>query len=110
MTFAQSLVDLEAKCLVQLSKASRENDNHQIALNSVIRAQKLLARAEFDVSHEYARVLWLAEEPRPAVQHLRGLMEAVGSGIYKKETSDPTIKASLYALLVCLVSHTGHIP
>jgi serine-protein kinase ATM len=94
---------VETRCLVQLSEASRKKDNPQIALNSIVRAQKLSDTPQFDVSQEYAHVLWLAKEPRPALNHLRNLVQTVNSGIHTKEAADPIVKASLYALLVCLL-------
>ena len=102
--FTQSLVEAETRCLVQLSEASRKTDHPQIALNSIVRAQCLSGIPRFDVSHEYPHVLWLAKEPRPAVQALQSLVAAMNAGEHDKETLDASTKASLYSLLVRLSS------
>lgn len=71
--FAQSLIDTELRCLLRLSEAAREAGRPQVALNSVIRAQKLASQMGFEVSQEFANVLWITREPKIAVQYLRDL-------------------------------------
>lgn len=95
-----SLVDAETGCLLRLSEASRKAGNVQVALNSVVRAQKLCSTPRFDVSHEYARVLWLSQEPRAAVQYLADLLNTSIVGPSAQDTVDACTIASVYAALV----------
>ncbi|CAL1714616.1 unnamed protein product [Somion occarium] len=72
--FCQGIQDLETQCLLRLSEAARQGEQAQIALNSVTLAQRLQSRLHFEVSQEYAQVLWLKKEPKYAVQYLRSLL------------------------------------
>ncbi|EKM50032.1 uncharacterized protein PHACADRAFT_153321 [Phanerochaete carnosa HHB-10118-sp] len=97
--FVRGLVDVETSCLLRLSEASRKVDNVQIALNSVVRAQKLCSSPRFDVSYEYAHVLWLSHEPRSAVQYLNTLLGTSVPGFPALDTLDTAKKALAYATL-----------
>ncbi|KAJ7281510.1 hypothetical protein C8J57DRAFT_1559254 [Mycena rebaudengoi] len=71
--FSQCLVDVEKQCLIRLSRAAREANQIQIALNSVIRAQTLEPSPSLNVSEEFASVLHLHKEEKLAVQFLKDL-------------------------------------
>jgi serine-protein kinase ATM len=71
--FGHQLRDVERRCLISLSRAAREAGKGQIALNAVTEAQKLDLSPVFDVSEEFANVLWLQNEHRAAVEYLRNL-------------------------------------
>ncbi len=65
------LINLEVMNLVTLSEAARQAGRAQIALNAVVHAQKLHREGlNFEVSHEFARVLWMMNEPMPAMHFL----------------------------------------
>ncbi|KAF8630142.1 hypothetical protein AX15_003095 [Amanita polypyramis BW_CC] len=84
--FVDSLIAIEKQCLVRLSEAARNDGQVQIALNAVVRAQSLEKEASFDVSREFANVLWFQKEEKPATEFLRSLLmdrdhiNAIGSG------------------------------
>ena len=47
----------------------------QIApLNAIVRAQRLEHTASFNVSQEFANVLWLHKEEKPATEYLQALL------------------------------------
>ncbi|KAJ7658097.1 hypothetical protein B0H17DRAFT_1213256 [Mycena rosella] len=71
--FAQCLLDVEKQCLIRLSQAARDAQQVQIALNSIVRAQRLEQLPSFDVSEEFASVLRLHSEEKLAVQFLKAL-------------------------------------
>lgn len=71
----RGLLDIEKKCLLRLSQAARLSDQVQIALNSVVRAQKLNKNQTTDVNEEFANVLWLQKEETPAVQFLQSILK-----------------------------------
>jgi hypothetical protein len=73
--FTQSLMEIERQCLVTLSAAARAAHMPQIALNSVTAAQRLEDVASFDVSQEFASVLWHLKEQVTAVRYLRQLVD-----------------------------------
>ncbi|PFH50273.1 hypothetical protein AMATHDRAFT_41011 [Amanita thiersii Skay4041] len=98
--FTRTLIDIEKKCLVRLSEAAREADQIQVALNAVVRAQRLEHSATFDVSQEFANVLWVQKEEKLAVEFLRTLLE----GPDDKESKDAGRRA---ALLACLGAWTA---
>lgn len=96
--FVRGLIEVEKKCLVRLSVAAREANQQQIALNAIVRAQGLEDVSTFEVSQEFARVLWLQKEQKLAVQFLKDLIgrtDEASSGLAEKER-----KASLLACLV----------
>lgn len=90
--FARSLIEAEKTCLIRLAEAARAADQIQIALNSTIRAQALEDVSTFEVSQEFASVLWLQNEQKLAVQYLQGLV--------KEGSVEGFRKASLLARLV----------
>lgn len=73
--FVASLIDIEKKSLLCLSRAARASNQVQIALNSVIRAQRLTLKPSSEVSEEFANVLWLQKEEKLAVQFLQDLVD-----------------------------------
>jgi ataxia telangiectasia mutated family protein len=99
--FARDLIEVEKKCLVRLSAAAREANQQQIALNAIVRAQGLEDIPSFEVSQEFARVLWLQKEQKLAVQFLKDLIsrtdDASSSGLAEKERRA--------ILLACLVRY-----
>ena len=95
--FAQSMRHIETRCLLRLSEAARAAGQVQIALNAVVRSERLEAPATFDVSQEFASVLWLQREQKLAVQYLKELLHS-DRGIVPR--IDATKKALLLAQLV----------
>ncbi|KAI0792158.1 hypothetical protein C8Q75DRAFT_805193 [Abortiporus biennis] len=75
--FCQSLMEVESCCLLKLSEAARKANQPQVALNSVVRAQKLLGNADVRIGQEYANVLWQMKEPKVSVQYLRELLPSM---------------------------------
>ncbi|KAH7923978.1 hypothetical protein BV22DRAFT_1196306 [Leucogyrophana mollusca] len=72
--FVRGLVDLEKSILVRLSQAARESDQLQVALNSIVKAQRLERNPTSEVSQEFANVLWRQNEPKLAVQFLKDVV------------------------------------
>jgi ataxia telangiectasia mutated family protein len=105
--FAQSMRDIEKRCLLRLSEAARAAGQVQIALNAVVRSQRLEASATFDVSQEFASVLWLQREQKLAVQYLKELLHS-DSGVAPR--IDTTRKALLLAQLVCILECATSLP
>jgi serine-protein kinase ATM len=94
--FVSELLKLETQCLLSLAEAARESDQTQIALNSVMRAQRLEdSVASFETSQEYANVLWAMKEEKIAVNFLEDLIRRPSF-----TTLSPPIKAAFYAKLV----------
>lgn len=103
--FISGLMDIEKQCLSRISEAARESHNSQIALNSVIRAQKLERSPSALVSQEFANVLWGQKEHKVAVQFLKDLVSLHFPDIKSETAQDPTQKALLLARLVrCAVA------
>jgi hypothetical protein len=99
-------MDIEKQCLTRISEAARESNSLQIALNSVIRAQKLERSPTALVSQEFANVLWDQREHKVAVQFLKDLIRIHFPDIKSETTRDHTQKASLLARLVmCTVAY-----
>ena len=98
--FISGLIDIEKQCLTRISEAARESHSLQIALNSVIRAQKLERSPTAVVSQEFANVLWDQGEHKVAVQFLKDLIRPHFQDIKSETTRDHTEKASLLARLV----------
>jgi ataxia telangiectasia mutated family protein len=71
--FSKCLLNVEKQCLIRLSQAARDAQQIQIALNSIIRAQRLEQSPSFEVSEEFASVLRLHKEEKVAVQFLKEL-------------------------------------
>lgn len=88
---------LETKCLLRLSEAARLSENHQTALNAVMHAQRLERVPSFDVSEEFAHVLWLLKEHKPAVEYLKGLVlgPAVSASHPQEETKSALVLSRL---------------
>lgn len=97
--FVQGLMNIEKGCLLRLSEAARNVDQIQIALNSVVRAQRLEKLSSFAVLQEFSNVLWRQKEEQVAVQ----LLEKLASRDPQPSSNDtisPTQKAVLLARLV----------
>lgn len=88
----RGLLDIEQKCLLRLSRAARASDQTQIALNSVVRAQKLDGAHMLEVNEEFANVLWLQKEEKPAVQFLQNVLR-------NRDSTETVESRSHYALL-----------
>jgi ataxia telangiectasia mutated family protein len=97
--FAQGLIEVEKQCLVRLSAAARESNQMQVALNSIVRAQGLEDIPTFEVSQEFANVLWSQKEQKLAVQFLKDLVER-SSHAAPSELVNKNNKASSLARLV----------
>jgi len=97
--FAQGLMDIEKGCLLRLSEAARNVNQIQIALNSVIRAQRLEKSPSFAVLQEFSNVLWRQKEKQVAVQFLERLVSQDFKPPHN-DTIDPTQRAVLLARLV----------
>jgi ataxia telangiectasia mutated family protein len=94
--FINSLIEAEKQGLVRLSQAARHDGQIQIALNAVVRAQCLENTASFDVSQEFANVLWLQKEEKHATEFLQSLLADHSHAT----TIEPGHRASLLAQLV----------
>jgi ataxia telangiectasia mutated family protein len=104
--FISGLMDIEKQSLTRISEAARESHNLQIALNSVIRAQKLERSPTAFVSQEFANVLWDQGEHKVAVQFMKDLIQPHVLGIKSETTQDQIQNASLLARLVmCPVAY-----
>ena len=103
--FTQNLLDVETNCLVRLSEAARDAHQIQIALNSIVRAQKLEKIPSFEVSQEFASVLWLQKEQKLAVQFLKDLVMRPNVEMTTHDIVDGKKKALLLARLVSPVSY-----
>jgi serine-protein kinase ATM len=95
-----NLMDIEKRCLTRISEAARESHNLQVALNSVIRAQKLERSPSALVSQEFANVLWAQKEHKVAVQFLKDLIRLHFPDIKSESAQDHIQKALLLARLV----------
>lgn len=107
--FTQGLMDIEKGCLLRLSEAARDVNQIQIALNSVIRAQRLEKSSSFAVTQEFSNVLWRQKEEQVAVQLLERLVQHFpDSRSSTNATIEPAQKAVLLARLVreCMVMYS----
>jgi serine-protein kinase ATM len=103
--FVHGLTALETRCLVRLSEAARDANQIQIALNSIVRAQNLKEPThDFDVSQEFACVLWFQNEQKLAIQFLRDLLHQYSSQTVSGNPLDKTKKALILARLVIFIS------
>lgn len=75
--FAKGLLDIEKQCLLRISSVAREAHQNQIALNAIVRAQRL--EPSFETSEEFSNVLWLHNEEKRAVQLLTDLRNSAPS-------------------------------
>jgi ataxia telangiectasia mutated family protein len=105
--FARALIDVEKSCLVRLSEAARDAHQIQIALNSIVRAQRLEKVSTFEVSQEFASVLWRQKEQKLAVQFLKDLAMRPNAEIPSHDATDDKKKALLLARLVTKCSITS---
>jgi serine-protein kinase ATM len=96
-------MDIEKQCLTRISEAARGSHNLQVALNSVIRAQKLERSPSALVSQEFANVLWAQREHKVAVQFLKDLIRLHFPDMISESTQDHIQKALLLARLVTLL-------
>ncbi|KAG1770724.1 hypothetical protein EDD22DRAFT_769941 [Suillus occidentalis] len=78
--FVRGILDVEKRCLVRLSIAARKSNQLQVALNSIVKAQRLERNASFEVAREFANVLWLQKEQKLAVQYLKDLVNSQNLG------------------------------
>jgi ataxia telangiectasia mutated family protein len=78
--FVRGILDIEKRCLVRLSIAARKSNQLQVALNSIVKAQRLEKNASFEVAREFANVLWLQKEQKLAVQYLKDLVDGQNLG------------------------------
>ena len=96
--FVVGLKHLEQKCLLRLSQAARLSENHQTALNAIMHAQRLERVPSFEVSQEFAHVLWLLKEHKPAVEYLKSLVTGATRSLPDHE--EATTKALVLSRLV----------
>lgn len=99
--FCDALLDLEKSSLLCLSERSRDVNEAQIALNSVLRAQKLERRASPETTQEFANVWWLLKEPKLAIKALTSLSASVA---VDKASPDVASKIRYAVMLARLVS------
>ncbi|KAI0343274.1 hypothetical protein BDW22DRAFT_1329401 [Trametopsis cervina] len=92
----QKIKDTETNCLLELSRAARTAGHPQVAINSIVKAQKLNGREHFEVACEFANVLWLTKEPKIATDFLKGLLT---SSLLSKSEKASTSRAGLLALM-----------
>jgi len=92
---------LEQRCLVRLSEAARLSEHHQMALNASIYAQRLEHTPTFEVSQEFANVLWLQKEHKLAVDYLKGLIS--GTAQLPQTDEEATRRALIFSRLVCTI-------
>ncbi|EAU90455.2 atypical/PIKK/ATM protein kinase [Coprinopsis cinerea okayama7 len=97
--FLTALVEIEKRCLILLSRAARDSDQTQIALNAVLQAQKLEKTPSLEVSQEYANVLWSLGEAKIAVKFLSDLLMKPASSSLPAPS-----KAELYSRLGTWIS------
>jgi len=102
--FTHDLSRIESACLIELSARARFADRPQIALNSIVKAQKLTSVPDANASREFANVLWLQGEHKAAVLTLKRLLgrrtldEEIGEG---DPGDDALTKALMLAQVVC---------
>lgn len=77
-SFTSSVAALEKQCLVSVSAAARDAGALQIALNAVVRAQRLDgSEKSSSVAQEFANVLWAKGEHKLAIEFLREIVGAL---------------------------------
>ena len=102
LKFTTMLMDLEKKSLIQLSQAARSVNRKQIALNSILRAQKLEDEATFDIVNEFSHVLWQQGEQKVAIQQLLSFVDK--DPAFRSRTNDIYDNLRKAETLVQLVS------
>ncbi|TFY62114.1 hypothetical protein EVJ58_g4067 [Rhodofomes roseus] len=90
------LTELERECLLRLSRAARDAQRPQAALNAITQAQALGGEGLPDVSQEFANVLWLMKEPRLAASALK---DTINMSLSKGAAEDKPRIAELLARL-----------
>jgi ataxia telangiectasia mutated family protein len=98
---ARGLREIEKRCLVRLSRAARDDNHVQIALNSIMRAQQLCSEPSIDVAEEYASVLWEQKEQGAAIQYLQTIIQPLDQ-IQDRDAQQAIYHALLRARLVSL--------
>ncbi|KAI6164632.1 hypothetical protein EDD17DRAFT_1561632 [Pisolithus thermaeus] len=102
--FTRTLIDVEKRCLVRLSVAARKSNQFQVALNSVVKAQQLEKTPSYEISQEFANVLWLQNEQKLAEAMT---MARLGSWISEACMEKPTdIKQHLFDAAVQIAACT----
>ncbi|KAI0063978.1 hypothetical protein BV25DRAFT_1837166 [Artomyces pyxidatus] len=94
-----ALMEVEKQCLVRISEAARESHNLQVALNSVVRAQKLDSVTGTTISQEFASVLWDQKEHRIAVQYLKDVLNNHSDDEQSRNSAELSQRALLIARL-----------
>lgn len=93
--FYRELVDLETKCLVQLSNIALTAHRPQIALNSITKAQTLNRDQRPEILEELASVLWTMHEPQLAFQYLFSIVQRAGQTIEHEDARTALLLARL---------------
>lgn len=76
--FTAGIAALEKQCLVRVSAAARDAGALQIALNAIVRAQRLdVSEKSPSVAQEFANVLWVKGEHKLAIEFLREIVGAL---------------------------------
>ena len=94
------LLQVERRCLLQLSEASREANQAQVALNSILRALRLDEAPAFEIQQEFANVLWLQHERKYAVDCLREEVQRQRRGTSREDDDRKVQDALALAKLV----------
>lgn len=100
MPFTQSLLDIEKKCLLRLSESAREAQHLQVALNSVLSAQRLEKTQTDASSQEFASVLWLQKEQKLAVELLKQIIRSYDPAEGQTSEEQLAFRATLHSRLV----------
>ncbi|VDB84870.1 unnamed protein product [Peniophora sp. CBMAI 1063] len=92
--FTATLAAFEKQCLVRVSSAARDAGALQVALNSVVRAQRLDASEKSPtIAQEFANVLWAKGEHKLAIEFLRKIVKELPT-----ETDGDTVLLEQYVL------------
>ncbi|KAI0078689.1 hypothetical protein K474DRAFT_1706258 [Panus rudis PR-1116 ss-1] len=95
--FCQDVLDLETRCLLQLSEAARQASHVQVALNAIVSAQSLRSQLQYELSQEYSNILWAKEEPKLAVANMRQLLTSTLPNLSISDTIREARKVELLA-------------
>ena len=101
--FIAALATLERRCLVRLSTAARDAGALQIAVNAIVRAQRLNTEEDSSVAQEFANVLWAKGEHKLAIECLREIVDRLSA-----KTNDEAALLDSVVLRSRLVSVTKH--
>jgi serine-protein kinase ATM len=105
--FAERLVDVEKRCLLRITEAARESRHLQVAMNSILSAQRLETESTPTVSQEFASVLWLHKEQKLAIQLLKQLLNVSRSPTTRTVAVEASCDATLLARLVSETMHSA---